>query len=165
MTSFRVRPRFKQISPLPIDTLVKQLNEKLESCPTCVEGMVFKTHGLFRIKPEEQHFWSPQLTISFEETPDGTIIRGMYGPHPTVWSIFTFGYAVLGLAFFFISIIGFVRLSLGLSHGILWVLPVIIVLLIILYIMSQVGQKVGAEQTFALHHFYEDAIGEKVHVN
>jgi hypothetical protein len=35
----------------------------------------------------------------------------------------------------------------------------------LMYVLSQTGQKIGAEQTFLIHHFYEDAIGEKIAIH
>jgi len=35
-------------------------------------------------------------------------------------------------------------------------------LAISLYIISQLGQKLGAAQTYAIHYFFEDAIGEPI---
>jgi hypothetical protein len=37
--------------------------------------------------------------------------------------------------------------------------------LAILYFVAQTGQKMGAEQTFQLHHFFEESIGETVHIS
>jgi hypothetical protein len=33
-----------------------------------------------------------------------------------------------------------------------------------LYFVSQIGQKLGAEETFALHHFVEENLGVKIHI-
>jgi hypothetical protein len=164
MTSFRVRPKFKILSKKSIENIIEKLEKDLETTKNPVEGKVFKSHGLFRIKPEDQHYWSPQLNVSFEETSDGVLIRGMYGPHPTVWAIFLFGYAILGLALFFVALIGLVRLNLNLSSTILWGVPPILGLLILLYFLAQTGQKIGVEQTFTLHNFFEDALEEKIHI-
>jgi hypothetical protein len=164
MTSFRVRPKFKILSKLSIENIIEKLEKDLDTTNNPVEGKVFKSHGLFRIKPEDQHYWSPQLNVSFEETPDGVLIRGMYGPHPTVWAIFLFGYAILGLALFFVALIGLVRYNLNLSSTILWGVPPILGLLILLYFLAQTGQKIGVEQTFTLHNFFEDALEEKIHI-
>lgn len=35
---------------------------------------------------------------------------------------------------------------------------------IIIYMIAQFGQKIGAEQMFTLHHFFEDAVKERVHI-
>ena len=165
MTSFIVRPKFRKECPCKPKDLVERINKRLETQHDQIEGKVFLTHGLFRILPVHQHFWSPQLNVSFEETDDGTVLRGMYGPHPTVWAVFLFGYAILGLALFFTTIIGLVKYSLHIESQILWLLPFFLGGLAILYFVAQTGQKMGAEQTFQLHHFFEESIGETVHIS
>ena len=166
MTSFRVRPKFKIISEKKVTEIVELLSAKLEETAQPVEGKVFNTHGLLRIKPVEQHYWSPQLSISFEETEDHkTIIRGMYGPHPSVWAIFLMGYVLFGLGVFFITMIGLVRMSLKLDSSILWIVPFLFGGMVILWLLAQAGQKVGVEQTFIIHHFFEDAIEEQIHIS
>jgi hypothetical protein len=165
MTSSRVRPKFRKECACKPKELVESINKRLETKHDQVEGKVFLTHGLFRILPEHQHFWSPQLNVSFEETDDGTVLRGMYGPHPTVWAVFLFGYAILGLALFFTTIIGLVKYSLHIESQILWLLPFFLGGLAILYFVAQTGQKMGVEQTFQLHHFFEESIGETVHIS
>ena len=165
MTSFRVRPKFRKECACKPKELVESINKRLETKHDQVEGKVFLTHGLFRILPEHQHFWSPQLNVSFEETDDGTVLRGMYGPHPTVWAVFLFGYAILGLALFFTTINGLVKYSLHIESQILWLLPFFLGGLAILYFVAQTGQKMGVEQTFQLHHFFEESIGETVHIS
>lgn len=164
MTSFRVRPKFRKECPCKPKDLVDRINKRLETQHDQIEGKVFLTHGLFRILPAHQHFWSPQLNVSFEETDDGTVLRGMYGPHPTVWAVFLFGYAILGLALFFTTIIGLVKYSLHIESQILWLLPFLLGGLVILYFVAQMGQKMGVEQTFQLHHFFEESIGQSVHI-
>ena len=166
MTSFRTRPKFKITSEKSTNEIVKLLTDGLGKTPLPVEGKIFNTHGLLRIKPEQQHYWSPQLSISFEETEDQkTIIRGMYGPHPSVWAIFLMGYVFFGLGIFFITMIGLVRMSLKLDTTILWIVPIMVIGTIIEWILGQTGQKVGAEQTFTIHHFFEDALHEQVHIS
>jgi hypothetical protein len=166
MTSFRVRPKFKITAHKKVDEIVKLLNDKLNETTQPVEGKVFNTHGLLRIIPAQQHYWSPQLNISFEETDENTtIIRGMYGPHPSVWAIFLMGYILFGLGVFFITMVGLVRLNLKLDASILWIVPFLLGGMGILWLMAQTGQKVGAEQTFQIHHFFEEAIDEQIHIS
>jgi hypothetical protein len=35
---------------------------------------------------------------------------------------------------------------------------------VVLYIIAQFGQKLGVEQTFTLHHFFERSIGSRIHI-
>ena len=46
----------------------------------------------------------------------------------------------------------------------LWSLPVLTGLALSLYITSQAGQKMGVQQMFYIHHFYEE-IESKVHID
>jgi hypothetical protein len=164
MTSYRIRPRFQHLvsqSPAEVQEKIKQ---KLDDPDSRCVGRIVHGFIVLRIPHKDQHYWSPQLSLSLEEEDSGTLIRGLYGPKPTIWAMFTFGYASLGLIGLFTGIIGLSRWSLDMSAPILWVVPVTIVLAAALYVIAQTGQKVGVEQTFTLHHFYEDAVGERVHV-
>lgn len=164
MTSFRVRPKFKIDCNCTPKVLSDKINTNLEGKQDIIEGKVFHTHGLFRIVPEHQHFWSPQLSVSFEEVENKTVVRGMYGPHPTVWAVFLFAYAILGLALFWTLLVGLVKMSLHQESNILWISPFILGGFVTIWFIAQFGQKVGVEQTFQIHHFFEDVIGQSIHI-
>ena len=167
MTSFRIRPRFQLESSKSLAEIQAQVKAKLKTEGAACVGSVIPGHIVIRIPPTDQHYWSPQLSLSLEEsaTGTGTLIRGLYGPSPNVWTLFTFSYATISLLILFIGIIGFSQKNLGHPAPILWALPALLAIGIFLYVLSQMGQKVGAEQTFTLHHFFEEAIGEKVHIH
>lgn len=162
MTSYRIRPRFQQRTHWPMERVQDTLKAKLAEPGSPCRGLIIPGYIVLRIPHEERHFWSPQLSVALEESPEGTVLRGLYGPSPTVWTLFLFGYASLGLIALFISIIGFSRMSLGLNASILWILVLLGLVALAMWLTAQMGQKVGAEQTFRLHHFFEEAIHEKV---
>ncbi len=167
MTSFRIRPRFEVVLDQPKDTLIDSLRSKIEnrpSTPPC-DVIFVPGHVRFKIKKEEQHYWSPQLDLTFLEEDVGTVIKGRYGPHQNVWTLFALLYLATAILTLFVAIIGFSRWSLGLTAHILWVLPVLLGFAAFLYILSQVGQKLGAEETFTLHHFLEELLGRKIHIS
>lgn len=166
MTSFRVRPRFQTIVAAPLTVLEDRIREHLRQPDAPCVGRIIPGHIVLSVPERELHFWSPQLSLSLEEEENGgTMVRGLYGPAPSIWLMFAFGYGVLGFLMMIVAIIGFSGVSLGLSAPILWALPFLAGGMIALYLIAQVGQKVGAEQTFTLHHFFEDAIKEKVHIH
>lgn len=166
MTSFRIRPRIKKVSTLKSKEVQQKVHQAVANSNGRCTTTVIPDYITIRIKPEDRHFWSPQLNLTFEENENGeTIIRGLYGPNPQIWAMIFFGYAVLGVAAFFVLMIGLSQLSLGKEAVILWVLPVIFLLALILYLVSQFGQKLGVEQTFILHHVFEEAIGEHVKIS
>lgn len=118
-----------------------------------------------KIPLQERLYWSPQLTLTFESTEEGTIIRGLYGPSPNVWTAFFFGYAACGILALIAGMWGFARYSLSLSAEMLWALPVLGEIALSLYIIAQMGQKIGAEQMFRLHLFYEEFIQDKIPIS
>ncbi len=165
MTSIRSRPRFKKTIPSNPEAIKEYVTSKLKDNHQGIKGAVFSEHFHLEIVKKEQHFWSPHLNVTLEESEGKTILRGRYGPKPTIWAIFTFGYSSLGITFLFAAMAGLVKLSLGQESRILWVLPVLLVLILALYIASQTGQKLGVEQTFRLHHFLEETLEERIEMH
>ncbi|HMO38132.1 MAG TPA: hypothetical protein PKC76_01025 [Saprospiraceae bacterium] len=164
MTSFRIRPRFQVVVPDEPAVVIEKLVAALAQPDSPCTGRAIPGHAVLTMPAEAQHFWSPQLDLSIEAHQEGTLIRGLYGPNPEVWLLFAFGYGIVGVLGLFISIFGFTRVGLGLEAPVLWVLPVLGAAALALYIASQLGQKLGAEQTFTLHHFFEKTVAAKVPV-
>ena len=125
MTSLRIRPRFIQIISAPPAKVEERMKMQLKEPNIACVGRVIPGFIVIKIPQAERHYWSPQLSLSLEEHEDGTHVRGLYGPNPTVWAMFTFGYSALGLIALFIAIIGSSKISLGLEAPILWALPVL----------------------------------------
>ena len=122
-------------------------------------------HIYIKIAPSSQHLWSPQLHLTFFQEGENVIVRGLYGPKPTIWAFFFFSYVIIGLFTLFIGMWGFSRWSLGMDATILWVVPILWGFGFLLYLASQAGQKMGAQQLFDIHHMYESITKEKVVVN
>lgn len=162
MTSFRLRPRFSYTTEKSPESVVDSVRKRLQESDQCM-GKVLDNHVVLYIPPDLRHYWSPQLNLSIEAEASGCRIDGLFTPSPSVWGLFTLGYGVLAVLFLFLSIIGGSSYMLGESSWTLYALPVVVVLAIGLYFMSQVGQKIGAEQMFTLHHYLEDALQEKIH--
>jgi hypothetical protein len=161
MSSFRIRPRFKHsIKGETVEVqkkLLEELNEQKLFTSSFLSG-----HLYISICSKNQHFWSPQLNLTFEQEDENVIIRGLYGPKPTLWALFFFGYVVLGILTVFVGMWGLTQWSLGMPSMVLWAIPVFAVLAATLYFMAQTGQKLGAQQMFDIHHFYEETIGDKI---
>lgn len=166
MSSLHIRPRFKETYNLKPKDVVELVRKHLTELECGCSAKILPDFIVLNIRKQDQHFWSPQLSLSFELDEDGerTVIRGLYGPNPTVWAFFTYGYASIGILATFLGMYGFSQYSLGQEASILWSLPVLAVAALILYVVAQFGQKIGAEQMFTLHHFFEDSIGHRVHV-
>jgi len=164
MTSFRIRPRFKHISKETKQELEERIKNALEKEGVKCIGEQLPGYINLKIPIKQRHFWSPQLNITIEENEDGSIIRGLYGPNPTVWAVFFFGYVTVGILVLFLGMWGLTRYSLGIESNILWSVPVLLTIGLGLYITAQLGQKLGAEQMYDLHHFYEETINGDIRI-
>ena len=163
MTSFRIRPKFELSYPEKSQTVIERLSKKIEEEPL-FDTVEIPGHYILKIKKEEQHYWSPQLNLKLEDQEDGTLIKGRYEPHHNVWTLFILIYLALAILSLFVLIFGVSQWGLGLPAKILWVLPLLLLMAVGLYFVSQVGQKLGAEETFALHHFVEEGLDTKIHI-
>jgi hypothetical protein len=162
MTSFRIRPRFIHTCNETPEEIHEKFKTSLKKENAPVVGVVIPDHIILKVLPDQRHYWSPQLSLSIEIKNNTTLIRGLYGPNPTVWATFFFGYAILGIIVLFTGMIGLSQWYLGLYPYWLWAIPICIFLFLILYLIAQAGQKLGAQQMFELHHFYEEIMRNKV---
>ena len=166
MSSFRVRPRFTQTVPLAPEEVEERLSHTIrERCRGCYL-MRFPGYLTLRIPEDQQHFWSPQLTLSLDPEDDGgTRISGIYGPRTNVWSMFLYGYLIVGVLGTFTGIFGIAQWVVGATAWGLIPFGAFLILAVGLYILAQFGQKLGARQTYTLHLAYEAAIGETVAIH
>ncbi|NNE26673.1 MAG: hypothetical protein HKN09_07500 [Saprospiraceae bacterium] len=153
-----VRPRFEVTLPFSIQDVELRLRSALNAQEVLVLGKVQNGFARFMLPLEEQHYWSPQLTINMQEDEGGTFLRGMYGPKPTVWTLFVFFYSFIGIAMVFIAIFGSSYIALGKSGAILWLIPFLLLVFLSLYLVSFFGQRLGRDQIRILHDFVEDAL-------
>jgi hypothetical protein len=166
MSSFRIRPRFSQTVNLKPETVQERIAAKIESGNHGCTVKRFPGYLTLRIPETEQHFWTPQLTLSLDPTDQGkTQINGTYGPNTDVWSMFLYGYLLVGTLGLFTAILGIVQAVIGVFAWGLIPFFILLTLAIALYLFAQFGQKLGARQTYTLHLAYEAAIGETVEIH
>lgn len=159
-----VRPRFKIYLPNTIEDLTKKIKDSLRTPKVQCRGKVIHGHITLFMPEEQQHYWSPQLSINIEDNDEGegSVLRGLYGPRPSVWTMFVFFYAAIGFAIMVISIIGFSRLTLEKSATILWFIPALCILFLTLYLVAYFGRKLGHDEMETLHVFLENALGIEI---
>ncbi|MFY0625507.1 MAG: hypothetical protein JXR07_04390 [Reichenbachiella sp.] len=154
-----IRPRFRIESSDKMDELIRKLKEGLENPAAPCQGKVIHGHATLSPLQSEQHYWSPQLGLSIEETENGTLLRGLYGPRPEVWTLFVLFYSVIGLAGLVVLIIGMSKLTLGKSADILWLVPILGTIFLTLFLVANRGKNLGKDQIKILHNFLEKCTG------
>ncbi|MBO6516154.1 MAG: hypothetical protein JJ975_06360 [Bacteroidia bacterium] len=147
-----IRPRFRKLSPEQMDWLLARLQELINEETDQIKGEIVGHHATIRIPEEQRHFWSPQLSLNFEQRQDGTQIRGLYGPRPDVWLMFMFVYFLLGFAALVLLIVGLSRYNLGLSSYFLWIVPFILGGIVTLWLGGKAGKKIGHSQIYQIHN-------------
>ena len=81
-----------------------------------------------------------------------------------MWSSFLYGYLLVGSVGLFSGIFGCCQARLGMMPWGLWIFGFALAIAIGMYVMAQMGQKLGARQMFQLHQIYEDAMGTPVEI-
>jgi hypothetical protein len=165
MSSFRIRPTFTQILDLPVDEARERIVSRVEENEDRCEVKNFPGFICLRIPAEHRRYWTPRLNLSLYPTDDGqTRIEGTYGPNANMWSSFLYGYLLIGSIGLFSGIFGFCQAKLGMQPWGLWIFGAALAIAIGMYVMAQMGQKLGARQMFQLHQIYEDAMGATVEI-
>ena len=162
MKSMQLRPRFELELPyLPAD-LQQHLRDHMHRPDVKIDASILDQYAVMRVPENDQHFWSPQLNLTWDETETPpTFLHGRFSPRPSVWTMFAFFYVasvflgVMGLIF------GLAQLQLGKYPGGLWAVPISMVFVILAYIIAYSGQKLGEEQMDELRSELDQALSTR----
>ncbi len=133
----------------------------LTNTPEHMDGHLVDNHIILDIVGEEVHFWSPQLNFRIEpdeEDDTKSVVSGLIGPRPTVWTLFMFIYFSTGVIGFFVSSYGVSKWILGEFSYTLLVFPLAILFMLTAYRAGKYGEQLGADQIEMLKDFIREAI-------
>ena len=148
-----LRPRFTLLLTAP----AKQILEEFKQSNSKQYGIVTKVidhHVILKISKSNQHYWSPQLHIELEHCTSITKLNGLFGPNPTIWTLFMF------LKFVFSGL--FIGFGVWAASNYLLeqptALPITLSLLVCIlgiavYFIAQFGKKMGQEQMVELYTY------------
>ena len=158
MSKTRLRPRFRIISNLSQEEVLNKIKSRLNNKRISVEGQIAQEHAFLRIRKKDQHYWSPELHIWVRKQNNKTIIYGVVGPKPPVWTMFMFFYGLIISVSFFGSIYGFIQWNLGMDAPFLWSIALGILGVILVFMAARFGQWKGRQQMQLLRDFLDDAL-------
>ena len=158
----RVRPRIRVTTAKSSEEITSTIKQRLTSGVCSCEGQVTSNFATIYPPEEHQHYWSPQLTITLEEENGTTLIRGLYGPKPAVWTMFIFFYSFIGFATLIALMVGLSYWSLGISSSIFWFVPGLLLLFLSLFLVAYFGQRFGQKQMTRIHRFIEDCLEQEI---
>lgn len=153
-----LRPRFK-LEIQKNEQEVKQAFNKDFSKSNCVVKIV-DNHIFIRFKKEEQHFWSPQLHLEIEaKNQNQCFLKGLFGPPPTVWTMFMFFHFIVAGLFLIFAIWAYSNYSLKQDYQVqVFGLVSMIILWFVLYIAGTIGKTKGKPQINLLCEFLKDSL-------
>jgi hypothetical protein len=155
-----LRPRFKfivdQDNEFLLDLFEKTKSTQSEYIVTRIDDHVF-----IKFPKQKQQFWSPQLhlEINKNENDKSSTIYGLFGPSPTVWTMFMFfHFIVIGL-FLGFGVWTYTNWSLDNEYSLqLFTTLFMIVVWCVLYFSGSIGKKSGMDEMHSLHHFMRDTL-------
>ncbi len=108
---------------------------------------------------KDEHFWSPQLHVEIEKEDDVTVVKGILGPKPKIWTFFMFLHFAVAVAFFVFFVIAYSRWSLDQENTFSMVMCLLMpVIWVALYFFGQLGKKFGYAQMVGLHNLLQEAL-------
>lgn len=156
--SARLRPRFEYVASCPPSDAPGRLGAALQRPEAPCRGRIYGTHAVLHVLHTEERVWSPFLSLDLGWHPEGTLVRGLFGPKPSIWSLFVAAYAICGFGALFAGGFAFVQWTLEQPPWALWILPALALGALATYAFARYGQTRGRGQMDQLRSFLDDAL-------
>ena len=149
-----LRPRFT----LGLNADTNQVLEAFKAAKNSQDAIkinILDAHVFLKIPVAQQHFWSPQLHLEvLEITKTSCKIKGLFGPSPTVWTLFMFFHFVTASLFLGFGVWAYSNWSLDTA----FITPLLLMFLMVLvwislYVSGRLGKQKGQEQMHELNDF------------
>lgn len=154
-SDIHLRPRFKMDFNESQQEIISKFEDNLKNsdCKYC--SKIVDGHVIIDVPVEENHFWSPQLNIEVEKIDNNeTVVKGLFGPKPQVWTMFMFFHFAVAVAFIGFSIMAYVKWTL--KEDYMFALSLVIglpILWVVMYFLGRIGRKTGHKQMDELYQF------------
>lgn len=117
-------------------------------------------HVFIRFPKNNQQFWSPQLHLEINNEGDSkSMVHGLFGPNPTVWTMFMFMHFIVAGLFFGFGVWAYTNITLNNSYGLQLTLTLFMVVLwFVLYFAGRFGRAKGKPEMQKLHAFMQETL-------
>ncbi|GAA4960133.1 GTP-binding protein [Algibacter aquimarinus] len=157
-----LRPRFKIELKEDNESVLEafELEKKLQS-----DFIVNRIddHVFIKFPKHKQHFWSPQLHLEINEIDNkSSLLHGLFGPNPTVWTLFMFLHFMVAGVFIAFSIWAYTNWTLEKNFGIQITLMLLMVIIWIgLYFGGRIGKSSSKKEMQDLNNFMNRVLNKK----
>lgn len=157
-----LRPRFSIDLDDNSENILKKFSDEFKKEDCSFLGKISDGHVFIAVSKKDEHFWSPQLHLEIiEETDKTSLLKGLFGPKPQVWTLFMFVHFIVGISFLGFAVMLYSRHSL--NESIFFPLSMIIALPLVwtlLYFLGKIGKDTGKKQMRKLHDFMLKVIND-----
>lgn len=149
-----LRPRFKMELNHDNVSVLKTFEEAKVTCETYKIARV-DDHVFIRLPKHHQHFWSPQLHLEINETDaQSSMLHGLFGPNPTVWTMFMFLHFLVAGLFIAFGIWTYTNWTLKSPFAVpLGLMLVMVAAWFVLYFAGRFGRAKGKAEMHGLYDF------------
>ncbi len=157
----RMRPRFSVDVECDAAQVMKALRSGVERGAERVEGRFSDRHGVLSVPAGEQRFWSTQLGLTVEPVDEArtmTRVLGVFSPHPEIWTAYVFAIGTLCVLGVFGVMYAIVQLSMGHAPWALVVSLVAVLLALLAYTSTLVGQGLALGEMYQLRSHVDDCL-------
>jgi len=112
-------------------------------------------HVFIKFPKQKQHFWSPQLHLEINEVDEkSSLLHGLFGPNPTVWTFFMFLHFMVAGLFIAFSIWAYTNWALKSSYALQVSLMLFMVIVwFALYFAGSIGKASSKNEMLELQEF------------
>jgi len=161
MNKILLKPRFKLELDTEKQVVIDKFTDNLNSENCDYSSKISGNHIFIDVPENEYHFWSPQLHLEIEGHKNGSLIRGLFAPKPTVWTFFMFLHFIVAVCFLVFFVIAYSKWSIGVNYSFAFGMCLVMVLLwFILYFSGQLGKLKAINQMDELRIFIKDTLKE-----
>ena len=149
-----LRPRFKIELPYNNETVLKGFEIAKSSQKEYIVNRI-DDHVFIKFPKQKQHFWSPQLHLEINEVDEkSSLLHGLFGPNPTVWTFFMFLHFMVAGLFIAFSIWAYTNWALKSSYAIQVSLMLFMVIVwFVLYFAGSIGKASSKNEMLELQEF------------
>jgi len=157
-----LRPRFK----IELDKNNEDALKVFETAKTTQKDFIVSRvddHVFIKIPKADQHFWSPQLHLEIMKIDEqSSRVFGLFGPNPTVWTMFMFFHFIVAGLFIGFGIWAYTNWTLKTEFAIqLFIAILMIILWVALYFGGRLGRATGRDQMVLLNNFMNSLLYSK----
>jgi hypothetical protein len=156
-----LRPRFKKQIRFHHEVILKHFGTKnKENSPFVVTRI--DDHVFIKYPKAQQKFWTPELHLEITYKDEQTAeLHGLYGPSPTVWTLFMFLHFLVGTVFVIFAVWAYTNWKLNYDYYLqMLVCALMVMAWITLYVAGRIGKTVSKKEMHELKNFMETTISE-----